>query len=50
MFAAGVVLSAAALGHWWEQAGAGSLLFVLSMSLASLARELKRAMQSELEA
>jgi hypothetical protein len=44
MFAAGAALSAAGLGRWWGQAGAGSLLLALVMSLASLARELKRAM------
>jgi hypothetical protein len=43
MFAVGALLSVAALGRWWGQAGAGSLVLTLVMSLASLARDLKRA-------
>lgn len=42
MFAVGAMLSVAALGRWWGQAGAGSLLLALVMSLASLVRDLKR--------
>lgn len=43
MFAVGAMLSLAALNRWWGQAGAGSLLLILMMSLASLIREWKRA-------
>lgn len=50
MFAAGAALSAAGLGRWWGQAGAGALLLALVMSLASLVREMKRTMGSEPEA
>jgi len=43
MFAVGAMLSIVALGRWWGQAGAGSLILTLVMSLASFARDLKRA-------
>lgn len=43
MFAAGAILSTAALSRWWGQAGFASLILTLVMSLASLVRDLKRA-------
>ncbi|MGH7223711.1 MAG: hypothetical protein ACRELF_10820 [Gemmataceae bacterium] len=43
MFAVGAMLSVAALSRWWGQAGAGSLLLTLVMSLASFVRDLTRA-------
>ena|SRR5579875_2744916 len=48
MFVAGVALATAALGRYWGQAGAGSLLLAWAISLASLVREWKR-LRSELE-
>ncbi|MHB1423746.1 MAG: hypothetical protein ACYC3I_11240 [Gemmataceae bacterium] len=42
MFAVGATISVAGLGRVWGQAGAGSLVITLVMSLASLVRELKR--------
>ncbi|HEY7422672.1 MAG TPA: hypothetical protein VH682_00295 [Gemmataceae bacterium] len=44
MFAVGATLASAGLVRWWGQAGTGSLLLVLVMSLASLVRDRKRAM------
>ncbi len=44
MFAVGALLSMAGLGRWWGQAGVGSLLLTLVMSLASLAWDWRRAM------
>lgn len=48
MFAAGATLSTAGLGRWWGQAGAGSLLLTLVMSLASLVRDLRRTARERL--
>ena len=44
MFTIGTMLSVAALGRWWGQAGAAPLFLTLVLSLASLVRDLKRAM------
>jgi hypothetical protein len=43
MFAVAALLSSVALGRWWGQAGAGSLILTLVMCLASLARNVKLA-------
>jgi hypothetical protein len=42
MFAVGATLSVAGLGRWWGQAGVGSLVLTLVMSVASLVWDMKR--------